>query len=436
MKICSKCNKSKEENCFSKDKHKSDGLRSSCKQCDQELSKAKYVKKREVLPEGGKKCCKCKIIKNIDEFGLIKGKPRSQCKICRKNEIQNKERKNKWYENNKERHYLNSKKNYIKNIDKIKNYKKEYNKINKESISLKSKERYKKNRESILEKSKKKYMAKKSIKDKEKIEKFSSFSNLVDGKNSKTVRKMWRKILARYLRKPKKVESLETRSLLGYSYNDFKKHIESLWLKGMSWDNYGKEWHVDHIIPLNLFPLNTDISVVNSLSNLRPLWTITKTVEGVVVEGNLNRSKGKIVPLEDRPVTLFLDIDGCLVFHNGNLSSQLSSDAVLLPGVKEKFAEWDVRGYKIILTTGRKESCRKSTEKQLNSLGLFWDQLVMGLSSGQRVIINDLKPNSLTPTAVAINIIRNVGFEKLDLDSASKIQQLASIYGISLNVKQ
>ena len=58
---------------------------------------------------------------------------------------------------------------------------------------------------------------------------------------------------------------------LGYSPEEFRLHIESKFLHGMSWENYG-EWHIDHIKMISRFSLDTSISVVNALSNLRPLW--------------------------------------------------------------------------------------------------------------------------------------------------------------------
>ena len=92
--------------------------------------------------------------------------------------------------------------------------------------------------------------------------------------------------------------------------------------------------------------------------------------------------------------TVFCDIDGTLLLHHGDLHRQMICDPVLLEGTKEKLVEWDRKGYNIILTTGRRESCRKTTEEQLDQVGIFYDQLIMGLGGGHRVLINDLKPNS------------------------------------------
>lgn len=106
-------------------------------------------------------------------------------------------------------------------------------------------------------------------------------------------------------------------------------------------------------------------------------------------------------------MTIFLDIDGCIVRH-----SCTSKNAILLPGVRAAFMAWIKSGYTIILTTGRKESLRQDTELMLRNLELSYDHLIMGLPRGPRLIINDRKPGSLRNTALAINLTRNEGFEK------------------------
>jgi hypothetical protein len=85
---------------------------------------------------------------------------------------------------------------------------------------------------------------------------------------------------------------------------------------------------------------------------------------------------------------------------------------VVLKGVVDKFNEWDSYGHKIILVTARKESARKITEKQLTDLGLCWDQLIMGVTSGVRLIINDKLTVFDNDRAVSINVVTNEGFSK------------------------
>jgi len=112
---------------------------------------------------------------------------------------------------------------------------------------------------------------------------------------------------------------------------------------------------------------------------------------------------------------IFLDIDGCLLKHHGGSSTSLIDiTPELLPGVREKLDEWEEKGYQIIITTGRKESLRKFTEKQLLSFGITYDMLIMGLIRGERIVINDKKFDG-TRTASFVNIERNEGIGNLNL---------------------
>ena len=115
--------------------------------------------------------------------------------------------------------------------------------------------------------------------------------------------------------------------------------------------------------------------------------------------------------------TIICDIDGCLVEQNGHYANRVSQHVAfkMLPGTIDKFLEWDRKAYKILLITARKESSRKQTEKMLSDLGIFYDVLVMGMNTGQRVLINDLKPDSDIETAVAINLPRNKGVSGIDV---------------------
>ena len=117
----------------------------------------------------------------------------------------------------------------------------------------------------------------------------------------------------------------------------------------------------------------------------------------------------------ERVKTIFLDIDGTLVEHSENLTKQITEPLKLIDGTLEKLLEWDRKGYNIILTTGRRESHRAQTEKQLTELGVFYDELIMGIGGGDRIIINDRKKNKISDTAFAINIDRNSGIKNIDI---------------------
>lgn len=112
--------------------------------------------------------------------------------------------------------------------------------------------------------------------------------------------------------------------------------------------------------------------------------------------------------------TIFIDIDGTILRHNGDLSKQILTTPEVLPEVLEKFNEWNRKGYYIVLTTGRKECMREMTIKALLSSGVFYDQLVMGLPRGERVLINDSKPD-MNNTASAFVVGRNNGLTEIEL---------------------
>lgn len=119
--------------------------------------------------------------------------------------------------------------------------------------------------------------------------------------------------------------------------------------------------------------------------------------------------------LNSRPKTIFCDIDGTLIKHNKpHVCANENTTQVLLPNVLEKLTEWDSKGYCIVLVTGRKESMRETTEKQLRQLGIFYDQLIMGITGGVRVIINDDKPDG-TKTVDAISLKRDEGIGMLNV---------------------
>lgn len=50
-------------------------------------------------------------------------------------------------------------------------------------------------------------------------------------------------------------KSSNTSKLLGCSFYDFKIYLESKFEPGMSWDNYGSYWEIDHIMPCAIFNL-------------------------------------------------------------------------------------------------------------------------------------------------------------------------------------
>jgi hypothetical protein len=72
-----------------------------------------------------------------------------------------------------------------------------------------------------------------------------------------------------------------TCELVGYTRDELILHIESQFVDGMSWGNYG-DWHIDHIKPMSLFFRDGvyNPATVNALSNLQPLWAMDNIKKG------------------------------------------------------------------------------------------------------------------------------------------------------------
>lgn len=78
----------------------------------------------------------------------------------------------------------------------------------------------------------------------------------------------------RRMQKPRKSEDL-----LGCTWQQLEKHIESKFTDGMGWSNMGK-WHIDHIIPLSSAKTVEEISALAHYTNLQPLWARDNLLKG------------------------------------------------------------------------------------------------------------------------------------------------------------
>ncbi len=83
-------------------------------------------------------------------------------------------------------------------------------------------------------------------------------------------------------------ESKSWESLVNYKLEDLKKHLEKQFKEGMSWDNYG-EWHIDHIIPVSNFIIDSveseEFKKCWDLNNLQPLWADENIKKSNKMEG-------------------------------------------------------------------------------------------------------------------------------------------------------
>jgi len=92
-----------------------------------------------------------------------------------------------------------------------------------------------------------------------------------------------------------------------------------------------------------------------------------------------------------RPPTFILDVDGCILEHlnQGSKEQWDPENARLTSNAIDQLNEMHSVGGHIVLMTARPESLRYELEESLRNLGVFWDQLVMGVNNGSRVVIND-----------------------------------------------
>lgn len=76
-----------------------------------------------------------------------------------------------------------------------------------------------------------------------------------------------------------------------YTPQELRDHLESLWLPGMTWENYGDRkspngWCIDHIKPVVEFTKAgiTQPGIISDLSNLRPYWMFENNSKGAKPE--------------------------------------------------------------------------------------------------------------------------------------------------------
>jgi len=73
---------------------------------------------------------------------------------------------------------------------------------------------------------------------------------------------------------------------LGCSIQEFLKYMESKFKIGMTWQNWGKIWHIDHILPMAVFDLSdpAQLKIVCHYTNLQPLFRTDNLKKGGKIE--------------------------------------------------------------------------------------------------------------------------------------------------------
>lgn len=170
-----------------------------------------------------KKCSKCKDVKSLSEFAKDKSRLDGysyNCKSCKKAyRNANKDKSKAYYQDNKDK----KKAYYQDNKYKIRENQTVYNKRKRHTNPM-----------------------------------FKLKDNL-------------RKRLSSAIKRKGYSKNTKTADTLGCSWELLKEYLESQFVNGMNWDNYGK-WHIDHIKPLASANTEEEIYNLNHYTNLQPLW--------------------------------------------------------------------------------------------------------------------------------------------------------------------
>lgn len=225
-------------------------------------------------------CTKCKIEKDISDFGIkkeCKDGLNWECKKCT-NDRAIKSRKNKTQET-KDRDRKNKSEWYIKNKERHNEMSRKYREENKGSIRIKINE-WEENNKERLEQTRKEWFEKNRLI----LNKKSSERNKIRSKNDKVfvIKRLVRGRIWHLLKSKGLVKNKKTEEMLGCSFDELKTHLENKFQDGMNWDNQGK-WHIDHIIPLASANSIEEIVELCNYKNLQPLWAIDNIKKGAKI---------------------------------------------------------------------------------------------------------------------------------------------------------
>ncbi len=114
--------------------------------------------------------------------------------------------------------------------------------------------------------------------------------------------------------KGKGAKSKRTFELIGCSIPQLKEFLQAKFLPGMTWENYGSIWEIDHIIPCSNFDLKISEEQEKCFNhaNLQPLWVWvnrskgTKKLEDVDQE-IAEKTKAPMVKVRIKNTTVWCD---------------------------------------------------------------------------------------------------------------------------------
>jgi uncharacterized HAD superfamily protein len=107
--------------------------------------------------------------------------------------------------------------------------------------------------------------------------------------------------------------------------------------------------------------------------------------------------------------TIFCDIDGT-IFKYRKFETYKTSEAEPILSTINYLQKQHEEGHMIILTTARPHDMLGHTMWELKNHNIPYNRLIMGLERGPRYLINDMDPGKEEKRAIAVNLIRDQGF--------------------------
>ena len=85
--------------------------------------------------------------------------------------------------------------------------------------------------------------------------------------------------------------SKEILTLLGGNREEYRNHVNNYLLSGMVIETFGKEWGLDHIVPVELFDLNSEEEkkICYSYLNIIPMFNNDNRLKGASVHFSLEK---------------------------------------------------------------------------------------------------------------------------------------------------
>ncbi len=258
--------------------------------------KGRWTKRRkqsryeEIEGKAHRLCTRCDHLLPLEAFAKHGNRHRSECTECRapkqkayreENIERVREVKKRHYEIHKEEIGAYHKKYRAEHEEEKRAYFAAYYRANEERLKQYSREYAKENRDKIR------------TRDDNRRDELNEWSRNRTRERMATdpayhIKCCLRKRLCAYLKYYRGKKSAPTFELLGCTIEEFVRHLESLFLPGMTWENYGKwrrgepmKWVMDHIRPCASFDLTRqeDQRACFHYTNIQPLWDLDNMIK-------------------------------------------------------------------------------------------------------------------------------------------------------------